>query len=89
MKRITIDGKELTSPEVLHGTLKTAMNFPEYYGANLDALYDALTDIHEPTCLAVENSADARRLLDGYWRSFIEVFSDAQEKTSKLRLLLM
>lgn len=89
MKRINIDGKELVSPKALHDALKSNFAFPEYYGGNLDSLYDVLTDIHEPICLAVANSADARSALDGYWWSFIEVFSDAQAKTGKLRLLLM
>lgn len=89
MKRINIDGKELVSPKALHDALAAALSFPEYYGGNLDALYDVLTDISEPICLAIENSADARSALDGYWWSFLEVFSDAQKKTGKLRLLLM
>lgn len=89
MKRVNIDGKELVSPKALHESLAAALSFPEYYGGNLDALYDALTDIREDVCLAVTNSADAKEQLDGYWWSFIGVFSDAQAKTGKLRLLLM
>ena len=89
MKRINIDGKALVSPKALHESLAAALSFPEYYGGNLDALYDVLTDICEPICLAIESSADAKEQLDGYWWSFLEVFSDAQAKTGKLRLLLM
>lgn len=85
MKQITINGKELSSPKALHATLKTAMPFSEYYGENLDALYDALTEISEPICLAVENSEDAKAFLGEYWLRFIEVVSDADT----VRLLLM
>lgn len=85
MKRITINGKELSSPKAIHASLKTAMPFPEHYGENLDALYDALTEISEPVCIAVENSADAKAFLGEYWLRFVEVVTDADT----VRLLLM
>ncbi len=77
MKRITINGEELSTPKALHKTLKTAMHFPEHYGENLDALYDALTEISEPFCLAVENSDEAKAFLGEYWLRFVEVVTDA------------
>ena len=91
MNRITVDGKELTSPKALHATLKNALSFPDYYGGNLDALFDALTDIHEVTCVVIENSADAKANLGEYFWRFMEVFTDAQAKygDERLRLLLM
>jgi RNAse (barnase) inhibitor barstar len=35
---------------VLRG-IGRALGFPDYYGANLDALWDCLTDLTEPTAL--------------------------------------
>ena len=43
MSYIEIDGKLIKSEG--HDYLKEALNFPDYYGKNLDALYDCLTEI--------------------------------------------
>ena len=39
---------------VLRG-IGRALGFPGYYGANLDALWDCLTDLTEPTALIWQN----------------------------------
>lgn len=42
MKTIVIDCAELTDKEKAQSYLKNIFAFPEYYGCNLDALYDML-----------------------------------------------
>ena len=43
---------KVKSPRILiHEYLAEKFGFPSYYGKNLDALYDCLTDICEPTCV--------------------------------------
>ena len=55
MRQIEIDGNAIfTSPD-LHKTLAEALSFPEYYGNNLDALYDCLTEIDQDTLLILNN----------------------------------
>jgi ribonuclease inhibitor len=41
---IVINGNEVQSMDQLQESLKIALHLPEYYGKNLDALYDVLTD---------------------------------------------
>lgn len=58
MKKITLDFGGLTSAAALtrreiHEYIAEKMAFPEYYGHNLDALYDCLTDITEPTAVGI------------------------------------
>ncbi len=84
MIRVTIDGRSLTSPAALHDVLKSELHFPDYYGRNLSALHDVLTDIREPLCIAIESSVEAKNALDEYWWRFIEVVLD-----SGIRLLLI
>ena len=45
MKQITLDGNILSDASLVHDYLKELLQFPEYYGKNLDALYDCLTDL--------------------------------------------
>lgn len=45
MKETTIDCSNIRSREDLHRLFQEALSFPEWYGSNLDALYDCLTEI--------------------------------------------
>lgn len=49
MRRVELRGSALASMQKVHDTLKTALDFPEYYGKNLDALADCLTELREET----------------------------------------
>ena len=58
MKKITLDFGGPASAAVftrreIHEYIAEKMAFPEYYGHNLDALYDCLTDITEPTAVGI------------------------------------
>ena len=53
MRTITLDLERMTSVPALHKYLRSALALPAHYGANLDALYDCLTEIVEPTQIIV------------------------------------
>jgi RNAse (barnase) inhibitor barstar len=44
---VTVDAAGWTTAADLHHDLATALSFPDYYGANLDALNDCLRDVAE------------------------------------------
>jgi ribonuclease inhibitor len=79
MKTCTIDGKITTDKKKLHEILQTKLDFPTWYGANLDALYDSLTDIHEETKIIVINSSELERNLGGYAKLLYKVLDEACE----------
>ena len=43
MRDLTIDLRKLKKPEQLHEMIARELSFPDYYGKNLDALYDLLS----------------------------------------------
>ena len=62
-----LDCREMQGKKKAHAYLAEKLSFPSYYGKNLDALYDCLTDISEPTAVglaipaAFENPREAAR----------------------------
>ena len=46
---IILDGKAMTDRPAAHSHLAERLDLPTYYGRNLDALYDMLTDIGADT----------------------------------------
>lgn len=70
--KVILDAKKLTEKQSAHEYLKWMLEFPEYYGNNLDALYDCLTDLCHPTLIIV-NSKDA----EGYFPKVLDVLEDA------------
>ena len=57
MQRYTIYGTNMTSREKAHQYLAEMLDLPEYYGGNLDALYDVLTEDSRPVEITLFQSA--------------------------------
>lgn len=86
MARITIDCSAVTSKAELHAALAEAFRFPAWYGGNLDALHDLLTDISADTTLRLENWADAETALGGYGRRAEKVLAIAALENKHLTI---
>ncbi len=83
MNEILIDCGGLESPRQLHEALAEALKFPEYYGNNLDALHDCLTEIGTPTVLRVK-SIDRLGIFAG---GFCRVLEDSQEENPDFEVI--
>ena len=83
MNIITIDCGELDSREKLHSAFAEALSFPAWYGRNLDALHDCLTDIREETTLRLLNWA-AAAVLGNYHHGATKVLEHAASVNSNL-----
>ncbi|MCQ2513245.1 MAG: barstar family protein [Lachnospiraceae bacterium] len=70
--KVILDAKKLTEKQSAHEYLKWMLEFPDYYGNNLDALYDCLTELR-PLTLLIVNSKDT----EGYFLKVLDVFEDA------------
>lgn len=47
MKRVELDFSQCYSKDAVHDYLIKKFDFPQYYGRNLDALFDVLGDVSE------------------------------------------
>ena len=88
MRNIILDIEKMRSLPMLHKYLHTALALPEYYGANLDALYDCLTEIAEPTELVVPKKVADEAYLGWYGQQFLQVLQDAAAANDALTITL-
>ena len=71
---VTITSQHCLSEAVLHDQLKRRLHFPEYYGANLSALADCLSEMCVPTLITIdvdENEIPAG--MQAYLLRFVQV----------------
>ena len=80
MREYTIDCAGIETARQLHEAIHQELNFPEWYGHNLDALHDLLTAISEPTRLTLNNFSS----LPSFALGFRLVLNDCEEENPNL-----
>lgn len=83
---IDLDCSKMNIRENAHEYLADKFDFADYYGKNLDALYDSLTDICEHTMIKINVCNMVRDKCDEYLEKIIETIKDAAEENEYLEL---
>lgn len=81
--KIVLDAACMQTRKEAHTYLQKKLNFPPYYGKNLDALYDCLTELAD-TEILIENSERA----ETYYKRVQRVFLKAAEANPGLTLVI-
>ena len=79
MKRAVLDFSGCQYLNELHERIQVALEFPDYYGKNLDALYDCLTEIGIETEIQLINK-------DFVSNDLLNTFIDAEKENTYLKL---
>ena len=87
MAEITLDGLELQSMEEVHDLFARALDLPEWYGRNLDALFDCLTDAHEPVTVRLLHRDTLRESLGRRGSALIRLLRRAAEENHHVTLV--
>ena len=88
MEEKIIDCTKIKSREDLHRIFRETLSFPDWYGNNLDALYDQLTSIGVDTQVILQNWTEAEAALDRYAVCARQAMEDAQQNNPKLKIVL-
>ncbi|AQM59785.1 barstar family protein [Clostridium baratii] len=89
MNKVILDGEDFTTKEELHSILKSKLELPNYYGNNLDSLWDCLTGwIGGPVTLEWINFEKGKDNLGEYGQKLLEVFKEAQEEIDGFVLII-
>ena len=83
--KVLIDGAEIGSRRALHAYLQQALLLPDWYGRNLDALFDCLTDMGE--CSIIFRNLDDLEMLGDYSGALLAVFEEAEQINEDINLI--
>ena len=78
-----LDGNVLADAAKVHDYLMEMLDFPEYYGKNLDALHDCLTDLED-----IEITITAPEEDGAIFQRILRVFKASENENDSINLLL-
>lgn len=78
MTEYTVDCGLMKDRASAHDALQQSLPLPDYYGRNLDALYDCLQELGD--CVILLKNAGALEALGDYGQALLETFRDSGVK---------
>ena len=87
MAEIVLDGLEIQSMEEVHDLFARTLNLPEWYGRNLDALFDCLTEGGAPVAVRLLHKDALKERLGRRGRALIHLLRRASKETPRVTLL--
>ncbi len=87
MKTVFLDGNAIQNMDDVHACFQQALSFPDYYGKNLDALHDCLTDQSGGVLIAVAHTSALRKKLAKRYDSLIRLLKDVQLCCPDIRVI--
>lgn len=84
MRTIVIDGAEMLTKAAAHDHLAARLALPGWYGRNLDALHDCLTERGEATLLVLYRGQAMSEALGGYARALTDTLREAAAENPRL-----
>ncbi|MDO5708379.1 MAG: barstar family protein [Andreesenia angusta] len=89
MKTIVLNINRFDNMIEVHEYLKKKFNFPEYYGKNLDALYDCLTSLKGEYNIVIKNRDDRNIISESDIDSLISVFNSVKRKNNEFYISIV
>ncbi|MBO4449311.1 MAG: barstar family protein [Clostridiales bacterium] len=84
MTEFVIDLKDVYSTDELHKKIARTLPVPEYYGANLDALYDVLTEQSEGWVIVFSSASVPETTMGKYMQKLRRMCAAATEENEGL-----
>ena len=81
MKIYLLDGKDMTSRETAYRVIERTMGFPDWFGHNLDALADCLSELDsDATAIVFVNTDAMADRLGPYAGKILSCFRDVSDE---------
>ncbi|EJW15798.1 barstar family protein [Paenibacillus alvei] len=76
---VELDGRAISSRNAVHDVLSEVLELPDYYGRNLDALWDCLTEASSlPLTIHWSHYEASKKQLGEYCEQLLQLFRDAE-----------
>ena len=85
VKQVILDCVMLSERTQAHEYLAKLLQLPDYYGKNLDALFDCLTEFGE--CTILLKGKESIQGTDGYAGKVLKVLEDAARENPCLEII--
>ncbi|MCI6375119.1 MAG: barstar family protein [Clostridiales bacterium] len=85
MRTIELDIRNIHTVRALHVYLRYMLRLAPHYGANLDALHDALCEESEQTRIVLRTGEGMSEEMTSYLLRLVSVFTDAAQENDRLR----
>ena len=87
--KVRLNGTLMTDKATAHDHIQKQLSFPEYYGRNLDALYDLLTALPELTEIEIVEKDAILEQLGAYGATLLVTMQQAEEDAPNLFLNIL
>ncbi|MDN6293600.1 MAG: barstar family protein [Alkalibacterium gilvum] len=89
MKTVRLDGQCMVNKETAHHYIQSQLGINDYYGHNLDALYDVLSVYDKKIWIVFTNKSSAFDFLGEYAEQITETFQDIAKANENIRLNIL
>ena len=89
MKEMTMDVSAVADRAEFHALLKETLEFPQWYGENLDALYDCLTDLSGDVAVTFTGWGIFTQRLGSYAHSAKKAMDYAQRRNPHFKVCFL
>ena len=81
-EKLIVDFTECKYFTEMHKRIQEGLKFPDYYGENLDALWDLISEPRD-AFITIKGIKDLPKSFDEYVQKFLEILDEAKELQKK------
>ena len=88
MKIVLLDGDRIGNSRDMHRAFSEALGFPEWYGSNLDALHDMLSERSEEIGVILVNTDRLSENLGWRWEMLLRMLVELKRENERFHVTL-